>query len=43
MPFLGPESAPIRRHIASNYAPGSWGPAAADEMLARHGRQWHNE
>lgn len=23
-----------------NYAAGSWGPAAADELLARNGRQW---
>jgi glucose-6-phosphate 1-dehydrogenase len=23
-----------------NYAPGTWGPAAADEMLARHGHVW---
>jgi glucose-6-phosphate 1-dehydrogenase len=23
-----------------NYAAGSWGPAAADEMLARHGHTW---
>ena len=23
-----------------NYPAGSWGPAAADEMLARHGHQW---
>ena len=23
-----------------NYAAGSWGPAAADEMLARHGHSW---
>jgi glucose-6-phosphate 1-dehydrogenase len=22
------------------YAPGSWGPAAADQLLARDGRQW---
>ena len=22
------------------YAPGSWGPASADELLARHGRTW---
>jgi glucose-6-phosphate 1-dehydrogenase len=25
-----------------NYAPGSWGPKAADEMLARHGHAWRN-
>jgi glucose-6-phosphate 1-dehydrogenase len=23
-----------------NYAPGSWGPAAADKLLERDGRQW---
>ena len=23
-----------------NYAPGTWGPAAADELLARQGHQW---
>ncbi len=23
-----------------NYAPGTWGPAAADEMLARQGHVW---
>ncbi len=23
-----------------NYTPGSWGPAAADELLARDGREW---
>ena len=25
-----------------NYASGSWGPVAADQLLAREGRQWHN-
>jgi glucose-6-phosphate 1-dehydrogenase len=25
-----------------NYAAGTWGPSAADVMLARDGRQWHN-
>ncbi len=25
-----------------NYAAGTWGPAAADEMLARHGHVWRN-
>lgn len=25
-----------------NYAAGSWGPQAADELLARDGRQWHS-
>jgi glucose-6-phosphate 1-dehydrogenase len=24
-----------------NYASGSWGPKAADELMARDGRQWH--
>lgn len=44
MPFLDPaSSATIRKGIASNYAQGSWGPAAADEMMAREGRAWHNE
>lgn len=42
MPFLGPESASIRRNLNANYAPGSWGPAAADELMARGGRRWHN-
>ena len=43
MPFLDAMSAPIRKSIASNYAQGSWGPAAADAMMARDGRVWHNE
>ncbi len=43
MPFLDSSSATIRKSIASNYAPGSWGPAAADEMMVRDGRAWHNE
>lgn len=42
MPFLGPESHAIRKNIAGNYKPGSWGPAASDALLARHGRAWHN-
>lgn len=25
-----------------NYQPGTWGPAAADEMMARDGRAWYN-
>ncbi len=25
-----------------NYAAGTWGPAAADHMLAKDGRSWHN-
>ncbi len=43
MPFLDISSAGIRKSIASNYAPGSWGPAAADELMARDGRTWHND
>ncbi|MBX3356330.1 MAG: glucose-6-phosphate dehydrogenase [Phycisphaeraceae bacterium] len=42
MPFIGPESEPLRRSIHANYAPGSWGPETADAMLARDGRRWHN-
>ncbi len=42
MPFLGPASAPLRTAIRGNYAAGTWGPAAADELLARDGRAWHN-
>ncbi len=43
MPLLGPESAVIRRGIQANYAPGTWGPAAADRLLAAHGREWLND
>ncbi|MBI5069153.1 MAG: glucose-6-phosphate dehydrogenase [Deltaproteobacteria bacterium] len=35
------ESLPARDF--PNYAAGSWGPAAADELLARDGRRWVNE
>jgi glucose-6-phosphate 1-dehydrogenase len=42
MPFLGPASAPIRAGIRGNYAPGTWGPPAADALLARDGRAWNN-
>ncbi|MBL9150508.1 MAG: glucose-6-phosphate dehydrogenase [Phycisphaerae bacterium] len=42
MPFLDERSAGIRKGIAGNYAPGSWGPASADALLARDGRAWHN-
>jgi glucose-6-phosphate 1-dehydrogenase len=43
MPFLHDDaSASIRRGIHGNYAPGSWGPTAADELMARDGRRWHN-
>ena len=36
---------PILEHWAASgqpegYPPGSWGPASADEMLARDGRTW---
>ncbi|MDZ4754101.1 MAG: glucose-6-phosphate dehydrogenase [Phycisphaerae bacterium] len=42
MPVLDDRSAGIRKGIAANYQCGSWGPASADEMLARDGRTWHN-
>ncbi len=42
-PFLNAESESIRRNIHANYAPGSWGPKAADDLLARDGRAWHND
>jgi glucose-6-phosphate 1-dehydrogenase len=42
MPFLGPESASIRKGIHGNYKPGTWGPKAADELIGRFGRAWHN-
>lgn len=38
-PFLQSET--LRRSIQT-YAPGSWGPAAADVLLNREGRSWHN-
>jgi glucose-6-phosphate 1-dehydrogenase len=38
-PFL--ESRPLRDGIQA-YRPGSWGPPAAAELLARDGRGWHN-
>jgi glucose-6-phosphate 1-dehydrogenase len=41
-PLLGEESVMLRRGIADNYAPGSWGPAAASELLAHDGRAWHD-
>ncbi|HLH42047.1 MAG TPA: glucose-6-phosphate dehydrogenase [Bryobacteraceae bacterium] len=31
-----------RRFPFPNYEPGTWGPAAADEMLARFGHRWRN-
>ena len=42
MPFIGPESALLRKNIHANYKPGSWGPRSSDDLLARHGRAWHN-
>jgi glucose-6-phosphate 1-dehydrogenase len=42
MPFIGAASEPLRAGIHGNYAPGSWGPQAADDLLAREGRSWHN-
>ena len=42
MPFLGESSRALRSSIHDNYAPGSWGPAAADELLAHYGAAWHN-
>ncbi len=41
-PFLGEESAAIRRAIHANYEPGSWGPAVADALLQKNGRAWVN-
>ncbi|MBL0928222.1 MAG: glucose-6-phosphate dehydrogenase [Phycisphaerales bacterium] len=38
-PFL--QSAKLRQSIET-YAAGSWGPPAADQLLARDGRRWHN-
>jgi glucose-6-phosphate 1-dehydrogenase len=30
------------RERIETYEPGTWGPAGADELLARQGRAWHN-
>ncbi len=38
-PFL--QSEELRAGIQT-YAPGSWGPAGADEMMRAVGRRWHN-
>ena len=38
-PFL---TSPVLRRSIETYAPGSWGPRSADELLARDGRRWHN-
>lgn len=35
------ESKELRDRL-EEYAPGSWGPASADALLARDGRAWHN-
>ncbi|MCE9619744.1 MAG: glucose-6-phosphate dehydrogenase [Planctomycetes bacterium] len=40
MPFLNKASAPLRKNIQGNYAPGSWGPKAAEELMTREGRAW---
>ena len=40
--LLGEEASILRQGIHANYAPGSWGPKAADMMLMRDGRAWHN-
>lgn len=43
MPFIDPQtSAALRKNIQGNYAPGTWGPKSADEMMAHFGRAWHN-
>ncbi|MCC6908642.1 MAG: glucose-6-phosphate dehydrogenase [Phycisphaerales bacterium] len=39
MPFLDPD---LRRDIAGNYAPGSWGPRESEDLLAKSGCAWHN-
>jgi glucose-6-phosphate 1-dehydrogenase len=43
MPFLDERSAELRAGIRGNYAPGSWGPASSDALVARHGAAWNNE
>lgn len=42
MPFIDERSAVLRKNMHANYQPGSWGPGAADELMQRSGRQWHN-
>jgi glucose-6-phosphate 1-dehydrogenase len=42
MPYVGPAGDALRAGIHANYAPGSWGPDAANELLARDGRAWHD-
>ncbi|MCH8823675.1 MAG: glucose-6-phosphate dehydrogenase [Planctomycetes bacterium] len=41
-PFLGEQSAAIRKDIQENYKPGSWGPDAADMLLKKNDREWLN-
>lgn len=43
MPYLNGDSAEARKGIASNYAPGSWGPASADQLMAQDGRAWNTD
>ena len=43
MPYLSEASNAARKSIESNYAPGSWGPASADAMMARDGRAWNTD
>lgn len=38
-PFL---DSPTLRQSIQDYPSGSWGPPAADALLARDGREWHN-
>lgn len=38
-PFI--KSDQLRKRI-QDYKPGTWGPAASDDMLALDGRRWHN-
>jgi glucose-6-phosphate 1-dehydrogenase len=40
MPIL--EDWANRKFEYPNYDPGTWGPAASDEMLARQGHVWRN-
>jgi len=42
MPLIGPDSKVLRKGIRANYRPGSWGPPAAEELMERDGRAWHN-
>ena len=40
MPIL--EDWANRKFEYPNYDPGTWGPTASDEMLARQGHVWRN-